>query len=431
MTRRRGISYPSAATRADSSPYSPPSGDVFPLSVSSGGRYLQQANGDPFFVNGDTAWCAITQLSTAQMTTYLEDCQARGFNAVIVELIERGYSDNIPNTYDGIAPFTTPGNFTTQNNSYFARADHFVSEAKRLGILVMMWPLYWGVGDGWSGILPADPQAWGAWVATRYTPYGNVMWFHGGDVIASDLTVYDDLAAGINSVASGQLHGYHAARTQSAYTAVNGRSWFDPPYGINNVYTNDTNGVTTPAATEYGRATVRPVIMLESYYEGDGTGTPASCRRDLWQAICGGLTGHCYGNHDIWTFGGPGYDAAFSSHYADTGRTHMQHANTLLALYAWQTLVPKNDTSVISSSLGTDPNKVAPSLAADGSFGFIFVPSSQTVTLVKSAFSPSNIRVRLYDPTAGTFSPHTASTSNAGTLSVATGGERVIVVDAA
>lgn len=404
---------------------------IFPLSVSSSGRYLQQANGAPFFINGDTAWCAITQLTTAQMTTYLTDCQTRGFNAVIVELIEKGYSDNAPNNIDNIAPFTTPNDFTTQNESYFTRADHFVSEAKRLGILVLLWPLYWGVGDGWSATLPANVTAWGTWVATRYASYGNVIWYHGGDLIATDLTVYDNLASGINGVASGQIHGYHAARTQSAYSAVNGRAWFDPPNGLNNVYTNNTNGVTTPAATEYGRATVRPVIMLESYYEGDGTGTAASCRRDLWQAVCGGLTGHCYGNHDIWTFGGPGYAADFASHYADTGRTQMRHANTLLALYPWHTLVPKNDTTVISSSLGTDPDKVAPALSADTTFGFIYVPSSQTVTLVKSAFSPSLIRVRLYDPTAGTFSTHTASTSNTGTLSVATGAERVIVVDAA
>jgi hypothetical protein len=404
---------------------------VFPLSVSSNSRYLQQSNGTPFFLNADTAWCAITQLTTAQMTTYLEDCDARGFNAVIVELIEKAYSDNAPNTIDNIPPFTTPGNFTTQNEAYFARADHFISEAKRLGILVMLWPLYWGQGDGWSGTLPSNVTAWGTWVATRYASYGNIIWYHGGDLIATDLTVYDDLAAGINSVIPTAIHGYHAQRTESAYVAVNGRSWFDPPDGLNNVYTNNTAGVTTPAATEYGRATVRPVIMLESYYEGDGTGTPQSCRRDLWQAICGGLCGHCYGNHDIWTFGGPGFAADFASHYADTGRTQMQHANTLLSQYAWHTLVPKNDNTVISSAKGTDPEKVAPSISADTTFGFIFVPTSQTVTLVKSAFSPSLIRVRLFDPTNASFSTHTASTSNTGTLSVATGGERVIVVDAA
>jgi hypothetical protein len=61
----------------------------------------------------------------------------------------------------------------------------------------------------------------------------------------------------------------------------------------------------------------------------------------------------------------------------------------------------------------------------------VWVPSSQTVTIDKSALTVNPLRIRLYDTTAGTYSTHTASTSNSGTIDVATGGERVIVLDAA
>lgn len=409
----------------------------FPLSIDSGGRFLKEANGTAFFINGDTAWCAIPQLSTAQMTTYLEDCATRGFNSVLVELMEKGTLDNGPNTYDGIAPFTTANDLSTPNNNFFVRADHFVSEAKRLNLAVLLCPFYVGYllgSDGWwTSALPSTQAgriAWGEYVGNRYAGYGNVVWVHGGDAIAPTMSSISDIVTGINNTASGQIHSYHAARTQSAFTAVDGETWFDPPYGLNNVYTN-TEGVVARTATEYGRSPVRPVFMLESYYEGDGIATATTVRRDLWQTLCAGGTGHVYGNHDIWSFGGSGHAADYASHYADTGRNDMQHINALLASYAWDTLTPKTDTSLISSSLGSSPTQVAPALASDGSFAFIYVPTSQTVTLVKSALTPSTIRVRLYDPTDGSFSTHTASTSNTGTLSVATGGERVIVVDAA
>lgn len=72
-------------------------------------------------------------------------------------------------------------------------------------------------------------------------------------------------------------------------------------------------------------------------------------------------------------------------------------------------------------------------LANDGTFALIWVPTSQTVTVVTNALTgvPGNVRIRLYDPTTGTYSVDQASVAKSSGQSVATGGERVIVVDAA
>ena len=58
---------------------------TFPLSVSSNGRYLQQADGAPFFMNGDTPWQLVGNCTNAQITTYLEDRAAKKFNAIMIE----------------------------------------------------------------------------------------------------------------------------------------------------------------------------------------------------------------------------------------------------------------------------------------------------------------------------------------------------------
>ncbi len=158
----------------------------------------------------------------------------------------------------------------------------------------------------------------------------------------------------------------------------------------------------------------------------------AQIRRQAYQAVLSGSPGHFYGHSIIWHFSTDSWDStAWSTQLESTGRAQMPHVKSLMTAYSWWLLEPKTGTEVISSSLSSGTGRICPALASDGTFGMIWVPSSQTVTLVKSAFSPSLIRVRLYDTTAGTYSTHTASTANSGTLSVATGGERVIVVDAA
>ena len=66
------------------------SGATFPLKTAEGGRYLVDQDGKPFLVVGDSAWSLIVQLGDADIDRYLEDRQKRGFNSIIVSLIEHG-----------------------------------------------------------------------------------------------------------------------------------------------------------------------------------------------------------------------------------------------------------------------------------------------------------------------------------------------------
>ena len=69
---------------------------VFPLSIKPGERYLVDAVGRPFLIQGDTAWSLIADLIRGNADLYLEDRHARGFNTILVSLIEAKFATNAP-----------------------------------------------------------------------------------------------------------------------------------------------------------------------------------------------------------------------------------------------------------------------------------------------------------------------------------------------
>lgn len=412
---------------------------IFPLSVSANGRYLQQADGVPFFVSGDVPYSLTVQCTRSEVDTYLDDMVSKGFNAGWISFIEHKASDNTPRwrNKEGEIPFTSGTDFGSMNESYWGFIDYVVQGCHSRGILIIVTPAYWGITsvseEGWDTEVlaesDADLQSYGAFLANRYKSYGNLLFVRGGDqnMSLSDRTKQNNIFTGIQSAWPAALITAHATTGSSSRDV-----WPDDELDLDLLYRWEAYSQNTYEAVKgsYDLSPVMPALFFEGQFEGSADA--AQCRRQAWQAVCSGSPGHVYGHSIIWHFSSDDWDnTPWSTQLNSTGRSQMQYVKALAALYSWHLLVPKDDTSVISSSLGTGTSRVCPAIASDGSFAWIWVPSSQTVTLVKSAFSPSSIRVRLYDPTNGTFSTHTASTSNSGTLSVATGGERVVVVDAA
>ena len=61
---------------------------AYPLQVSANRRYLVDQRGVPFLVHGDTAWSLTTALTREETRQYLADRRGKGFNSLIVNLIE-------------------------------------------------------------------------------------------------------------------------------------------------------------------------------------------------------------------------------------------------------------------------------------------------------------------------------------------------------
>ena len=415
---------------------------IFPLSVASSGRYLQDALAAPFFVHGDACWSIEVQLTRTQIDTYLNDRQTKGFTALVFEAMEHYFSDNTPvwSNREGNTPFTDMADFSTTNESYWQLVDYIVAGAKARDMVCIINPAYagWqGGSEGWNTTTQAQNatqlQNYGTFLANRYGSSGNVIWCLGGDY-AGGTTVQDkqwNIVTGIRSVTPNALITAHGDRTESAYSQWNGYTGFN----LNNIYTDGTEyGY---AATEYARSPVMPFILFEGYYENyQGTYTAADCRRQAYTSLLSGACGHIYGNAPVWDFGSAasstGGVTAALTHLSDTGTVQMGYVKELFTAYSWWLLQPKTDTSLVTGSLGTGTSRICPAKSSDSNFAMVWVPSSQSVTVNMATMAPSSVRVRLYNTTTGAFTTVAGSPfANSGTQSIATGGERIVVLDAA
>jgi Protein of unknown function (DUF4038) len=111
---------------------------AFPLRARPGKHYLEDGAGKPFFMQGDTAWSLIAQLKKDDVEAYLQDRRRRGFNTLLVNLLEHRFADNAPDNAYGEPPFLTPDDFATPNEKYFAYADWVLSRAQELGFVVLL-----------------------------------------------------------------------------------------------------------------------------------------------------------------------------------------------------------------------------------------------------------------------------------------------------
>lgn len=158
-------------------------------------------------------------------------------------------------------------------------------------------------------------------------------------------------------------------------------------------------------------------------------------RRQSYQALLSGACGQLYGNNPIWHFESPDtlydYDGTWESNLDTTAAQQQVYVKALFDAYEWHLLVPTQDSSLVTTSLGSGTSRILPALASDGSFAMVWRPSSGSSTINMTALTPSSVRARFYNPTDGTYSTVSGSPfSNTGTQSISFPGERVLVLDA-
>ncbi len=154
-------------------------------------RHLIDQNNKPFLVVGDTPWSLMTGVTKAEAEAYLEDRRQRGFNAIIVNIIEHYF--NGPSTRKATRRSRRPGNvydFSKPIEAYFAHVDYVLGLARDKGILVLLTPAYLGYGGGSEGWWPeintavnteAVMENYGRYLGTRYRNFNNILWVMGGD----------------------------------------------------------------------------------------------------------------------------------------------------------------------------------------------------------------------------------------------------------
>lgn len=411
------------------------SAQVFPLKVNNDGRHIVDQSNQPFFINGDTAWSLIGQVSKEDAEMYLRDCVANGFNSVIVTLVEEYYADNAPANFYGVEPFTTRNDFTTPNEAYFEHADWVINKAAELGLQLIIAPNYLGCcDDGWLDTLRnnnsvADARWYGEWIGDRYKDFPNIIYVWGDDMNPGDLrTKIRAMAEGVKSQDPNHLQTFHAGSNNSALDQWDANeSWLD----INTTYTYEP--VQQKSLQDYNRSPFLPFFLFESQYENDFMGaTPEQVRKQAYIAVLSGANGHHYGSWPIWHMNGKPNDNQVN--WKDTlgyeGRMDMKHVRQLFESREWHTLIPDQGHLLVISGYGSGDSFVAAALSGDSATAIIYFPRRTTISVDLGQISGTS-------KTGWWFNPRDGSATEIGTLggsgnmsfTPSSGNDWVLVID--
>jgi hypothetical protein len=410
---------PPATPNPTPSPGSSPNPLAYPLKVSGNQRYLTDQNAVPFMVIGDSAWNLIVNLSESDAAVYFANRKADGFNTVLLCLLVGpdafGRSDF--STFDGIIPFTTPGDISTPNPAYFQRVDEMIHLAASYGLCVFLNPIEnYGWETNFENAGPAKCAAFGNYLGVRYASFPNIVWFHGNDY--QDWPDADSVfLAIINAIKAVDPLAIHTMELNYVTSAS-----FDDP---NLIPILDLNLSYTyyPAYAQglhcYASSVTAPYILGETSYEQESygssdPGTPENVRRQAWWTALSGSTGQLYGSY--WT---DKFETGWQDNLNTPGALAMGYLAATLQHYAWYNLVPDSLHTFVTAGYGTQfpyPGNmyrggdtkgtlasdtfVTAAITPDGTFGVAYLPTTSTITVNMTQFS-APVTVKWVDPSSG------------------------------
>jgi hypothetical protein len=304
------------------------------LQVSANKRFLQTADGKPFFWLGDTAWELFHRLNREEATLYLKNRAGKGFTVIQAVALAEHDGLHDPNPY-GEIPLENDDP-TKPREAYFQHVDFIIRKAAELGLYIGLLPT-WGdkvfksFGLGPEIFDASNARAFGKWMGNRYKNDKNIVWILGGDRNPrneNDLAVWRAMAAGIEE-GSGKdkaLMTYHPQ--PNAVEDGGSAKWFHQDAWLDfnmwqTGHCRETN-VWDRIQWTYNLKPVKPVLDGEPIYEDHpvcfnpsdlGTSSAYDVRKAAWLAVFAGAFGHTYGCHDIWQMYAPNRAPINSPHF--------------------------------------------------------------------------------------------------------------------
>ena len=350
---------------------------------------------------------------------YLDDRASRGFNAILVNLLEYYFSPDPPRNRYGEAPFTIPGDFSTPNPAYFDHARWVLERAAERNILVLLCVCYLGYHDagwpgptswneGWFGEVMKNGfdrcRAYGRFVGESFGDLDNLIWVMGGDADpGSALVSIGQMAEGIKKADPRHLMTAHCAPESSPVDEYRGERWLD----LNNTYTYEI--VHAHLYEDYHRVPPSPTWLMEAAYENEHTTSEVQLRRQAYWSVLRGGFGHTFGCTPIWHFG-KGWETSLDG----PGSRGMTRFAEAFRDMPWWKLVPE-----AAPSVSWDPRLQGPKLllsghgeargldfcsiarTADGRLAMAYMPTARKLTLDASVLAGPTVRLKWFDPIRG------------------------------
>jgi hypothetical protein len=386
----------------------PPAPARYPLTISQDRRRLLDLDGKPFLVQGDTCWSLIANLDYAETISYLDNRRAKGFNTLLINLIEHLFSKDPPRDRAGREPFSKPGDMSTPNNAYFDAAERVLDACAQRGFCVILAPCYIGYRhdrgagisphfDGWyDEIVATGPEGcrkYGEYLGRRFARFANIIWCMGGDWHPeASRPGLDAIAHGIRSQGVKNLFTAHPHPEFSPIDSFPGADWLD----VNITYTYGT--VHRSLIDDWKRDPAWPFFLLESTYEGEHNASAQQIRRQAyWSVLCGG-NGHVFGNHPIWLLW-DGWQAAMDL----PGSIAMARWGDYFRGLPWGEFVPDLDRVFVTGGLGEARglDRVTAAMTADRRLGAAYLPVRRPVQIDLSLLKGPRLALEWFEPATG------------------------------
>lgn len=312
-----------SGTPSAEAPATPPPSLIGELQVAAGGRYLQYADGRPFFWLGDTAWLMFERLTRQEVETYLEDRRSKGFNVIQVMVLHG--SDDV-NAYGAAAlvdedpgqPLTTAGADPAKEGEYdfWDHIDWIVDRAAEKDLYVGMVAA-WGSIARSGKLNDENVEAYTRFLIERYGDRPNIVWITGGDTRGDrETAVWQRMGGLFKQLDPDSLVTFHPfGRTQSS-TWFHKERWLDfnvfqsghRRYGQDDSAESKGEDNWRYVAEDLAKDPPKPTIDGEPSYEGIPQGlhdpaepywTDADARRYAWWSVFAGAAGHTYGHSAV------------------------------------------------------------------------------------------------------------------------------------
>jgi hypothetical protein len=405
------------------------------LQVSANKRFLQHADGKPFFYLGDTAWELFHRLDREDADKYLTDRAEKGFTVIQAVALAEFDGHTVPNAYgylpledyDPAHPAVQEGDF----NDYWDQVDYIVNKANALGMYIGFlpaWGRYWHEGVGVKDNQPLfnveNAEKYGAFLGARYKDK-EIIWILGGDRnVENDAQkeIIRAMARGLKKGDGGtHLITFHPRGGGSSSQYFHTDDWLDFNMRQNghNADFTDSYSKTTE---DYVLLPTKPVIDGEPLYEAHplsfnasklGHSIAADVRRPLYWDLFSGAFGHTYGHHSVWQM----FDSAknrqpinnplmpWQEAIKEPGAAQMLYGRLLMESRPFLTRIP--DPSIIvtgeipTAMPGAGRYRFVATRDEPGSYLMVYAPVGREFSVRMDAIKGDRVTAWWYNPRTG------------------------------
>ncbi len=395
------------------------------LMVSKNGRFLQTADGKPFFWLADTAWELLHRCNREEVDAYLAKRAAQGFNVIQTVALAELDGLQTANRY-GHTPLINLDP-SAPDSRYFEHVDYVIQKAASLGMYIALLPTWgdklfkdsWGTGPEIFNTLNA--AQFGHWIGDRYKDKENIIWIIGGDRTprpnSQDIMVWNAMARAIAQAAGGfdqTLMSFHPQPKDGggSSTWFHQEPWLD--FNMHQTGHCPNQGTYQHIQHDHALSPIKPTLDGEPLYEDHpncfnatelGPSVAEDIRRIMYWNVFAGAMGQTYGCHDVWqmyTTNKEGinhplrpWPAALDLPMA----RQMKHLKNLMLSRPYFDRIP--DQQLVTQMSSDEMQYIAATRDRSGSYAMIYFPEGGSAQLNLLSLRHKNLLSYWYDPRTG------------------------------